>query len=247
MNSDSPDRLSDIETAWSLLHDAHARPVEIVGPAREKLIARYHKAVFGYLCGCTRDPIRAEDLSQEFWLKFLQGAFRHADPGTGSFRKYVKAALSHMVSRDAAGARRQGIQFQTGPPDIAEQSFVSEDDRAFQDRWQKAALNDAWDRLAADASGRGQYAALRLKADFPDRTDQDLAQQLTEHSGHDVSHEAFRKLLQRARERFAEIVYRVVAESLQDPTADRVSEELGELGLLRYCRSAVAKRSDRKE
>ena len=248
MNTDSPDRLSEIETAWGPIEDAHAGRIDLVEPAREKLLARYRKAVFGYLCGCTRDPDRAEDLSQEFWLKFLQGAFRHADPGTGSFRKYVKAALSHMVSRDDAKRRRAGAALDTDPPDVAAPPSFDEDGRAFQERWQQAVLNDCWERLVkGELPGSVPLCAvLRAKAEFPDRPDQELAGVVAERTGRPISHANFRKILQRAREQFAELVYQVVAESLRDPTSDRIADELAQLGLLRYCRSAVAKRSDMK-
>ena len=240
MPTDTPDRLSQIETAWTLLRVAQAGSADEARPAREKLLARYQGAVFAYLCGCVRDPEVARELFQEFWLRFLEGAFRNADPEVGSFRKYVKVALSRMAARHAG---RAGRAHRPLVADVADPTPGSADDAVFRGQWQQAVLAGAWEALAREESGAVQYAALRLKAECPDRPDAELAVALGERTSRPVSHDNFRKILQRARERFAESVYTLVAESLSDPSPDRVAEELGELELLRYCRSAVAKRS----
>lgn len=242
MTPDTPSRLSEIETAWDLLEEAQAVSPDDARKARDRLHVRYHKAVFSYLCGCLRDPDAAQDLAQDFWVKFLEGAFKHAAPQNGSFRQYVKAALSHMATRYATRIRRGAGELLTDPPD--QTPSFAEDDEAFSEKWRRAVLNEAWERLARDgAASPAQHAALKLKAEFPKETDQILAQLLSERTGQALSHDAFRKLLQRARERFAELVYQIVAESLRAPSPDRIAEELGDLGLLRYCRSVVAERS----
>lgn len=242
MTPDSPSRLSEIETAWDLLQEAQAAAPDTARKARNRLHVRYQKAVFSYLCGCLRDEHAAQDLAQDFWVKFLQGAFRHADPQTGSFRQYVKAALSHMATRYITRIRRSAGELLTDPPD--QTPSFEEDSEAFTEKWRQAVLNDAWDRLGADGdAGRGQYHALKLKAEFPQRPDHELALLMSERAGLVLSHDAFRKLLQRARTRFAETVYQVVAESVRNPTPDRVAEELEAVGLLRYCRTTVAERT----
>ena len=79
---------------------------------------------------------------------------------------------------------------------------------------------------------------------IPMKCNRKLAKEVEARTGQTVSYANFRKTLQRARGRFAQLVYQVVAESLRDPSPDRIAEELAELGLLRYCRSAVAKRGN---
>jgi DNA-directed RNA polymerase specialized sigma24 family protein len=67
--------------------------------------------------GAVRNPDTAGDLAQEFALRFLRGAFRHADPGRGRFRDYMKTALIHLVNdyRSARSASSRPL-----PPDTAD-------------------------------------------------------------------------------------------------------------------------------
>jgi hypothetical protein len=51
-----------------------------------------------------------------------------------------------------------------------------------------------------------------------------------------------RKTLQRARQRFAELLFEEVASSLESRELDDVEEELIDLELLPYCRSALPRR-----
>lgn len=54
-----------------------------------------------------------------------------------------------------------------------------------------------------------------------------------------LSAAGIRQLLHRAREKFADSLLQQVAQSLDEPTADRIEEELCELTLLEYCRPAL--------
>src|SRR5262245_13295009 len=91
-------RLGEISTMWTILQQAHDRSEELATAAQAKLVQRYFGAVYHYLLGAVRDTDVAAELTQEFVLRFLQGRFRHADPGRGRFRDYLKTALIHMVN-----------------------------------------------------------------------------------------------------------------------------------------------------
>ena len=89
--------LSEMATLWSLVRRAHHGPAETAGSARQQLLQQYSEAVFRYLRGALRNEDAAEELSQEFALRFLRGDFHRADPGRGRFRAYVKTALFRLV------------------------------------------------------------------------------------------------------------------------------------------------------
>jgi DNA-directed RNA polymerase specialized sigma24 family protein len=101
-------RLSRIETQWTLVAQAHAGG----GGARDAqaaLLPRYCPAVFRYLCEVARDAAVAEELCQEFALRFVRGDFRHAKPEKGRFRDYVKVAVVHLAGEfRRRTARRAG-------------------------------------------------------------------------------------------------------------------------------------------
>jgi len=79
-------RLSRISTRWSVLRQAHQGPEDAAAAARQELMQRYCGAVYRYLLSAVRDPHTAEDLTQEFALRFVGGHFHRADPSRGRFR-----------------------------------------------------------------------------------------------------------------------------------------------------------------
>src|SRR5262245_6817193 len=89
--------LSQIATQWTMLRQAHKGQEDEAMAARQVLMQRYCGAVFRYLMRAVRDVPTAEDLTQEFALRFIQGRFGQADPEHGRFRNYVKAALFRLV------------------------------------------------------------------------------------------------------------------------------------------------------
>src|SRR5581483_5349203 len=94
------DRLSQIATRWSLLLEARGGG-DASRAARGELLLRYHAPVYRYLRGLVRDEAAAEELCQEFALRFLRGDFRHADPARGRFRDYLRVALRHLAAERA--------------------------------------------------------------------------------------------------------------------------------------------------
>src|SRR3954463_9751725 len=103
---DAQQRLSRISTRWTLLVQAHGG-TRAVPVAQAALLLRYRAAVVRYLLGAVRDGDAAEELAQEFSLRFLRGAFCRASPERGRFRDYLRTALIHLVN-DFHRARQAG-------------------------------------------------------------------------------------------------------------------------------------------
>src|SRR4051812_41351821 len=93
---DVDSRISRINTQWDLLARAHPDQPD-AAEAQKALLRRYYGAVFRYLVACVGDSDVAEDLSQEFALRFVRGDFRRADPGRGRFRNFIKTSLQNLV------------------------------------------------------------------------------------------------------------------------------------------------------
>jgi RNA polymerase sigma-70 factor (ECF subfamily) len=235
------DRLSNISTSWTALRQAHAGEPDEAAAARTLLMERYGGAVRRYLRAALRDPHAADELTQEFALGLVSGALRHADPGRGRFRTYVKSALFHLVAKYR---RRQSRQPGPLAADAPEPAAPPEDgDRLFDEGWRAQLLDRAWQALAqAHSAG---YTVLRFRASHPEMPSAEMAGALAGHLGKPLTAEGVRQLLHRARDRFAELLLDTVAHSLDQPTAETLAEELGELRLLEYCRPALEKRGPR--
>jgi RNA polymerase sigma-70 factor (ECF subfamily) len=77
---------------------------------------------------------------------------------------------------------------------------------------------------------------LRLAIKSPQENSAQLAAQLSERLGRSVRPEAFRQQLSRARRRFARLVLEEVRRTLEEPSPERLIEELTEVGLMAYVR-----------
>lgn len=231
------ERLSQIATRWSLLLQAGAADDDIRRTAQAELLLRYYAPVYRYLRGMVRDEARAEELCQEFALRFLRGDFRHADPCRGRFRNYLKAALQHMAGERARG-RPDPLPLRGDYAGAASDPPANEAER-FHDLWRKELLNRAWSALEglSAAAGDRLYEVLRLKSDDPSRTAAALAEELTRRHERVVTAGGVRQTLHRARAKFAGLLRAEVAASVPTDDPTEVDAELAELGLLVYCTS----------
>src|SRR5438552_1019342 len=109
---DDHDHLSQITTRWSLLLKAN-RPESADRSAQAELLVRYARPVFRYLRRLVGDPDAAQDLCQEFAVRFLRGDFRHVRPERGRFRDYLKTALYRLAGdyRRRRQARGRDVEF----------------------------------------------------------------------------------------------------------------------------------------
>jgi DNA-directed RNA polymerase specialized sigma24 family protein len=236
---DQDDRLSRIATRWTAVFRAHGDAPTQAEAARQRLMLQYSGAAYRYLLGAVRDPDVAADLCQEFAVRFLRGDFRRADPGRGRFRDYLKRALSHLVTDHFRARQAAPAALAPDAPDPAADATVEPD---FAAGWRADVLDQTWKALQDE--NPTFHATLLLRIENPDLQSPQMAERLTAELGKPMTPENVRKTLQRAQAKFADLLLDRVAESLDDPTAD-LEAELRELDLLKYCRSALARRHGR--
>lgn len=232
--------LGDIATHWTVVRQAHQGGGASVDRAKEELMERYGGAVYRYLLGALRDGHAADDLFQEFALRFLRGDFRNADPQRGRFRDFVKTALYHLIV-DHQNRRRRG------PAPLPAQELADPDkpdlyysEQEFLASWRAEVLGRTWQAL--DEAGQPFFDVLRLRAEEPDLSSAAMAERLSVRQGRPLTAEWVRQNLKRARERFANLLLDELARSLDDPSHARLEEELIDLGLLGYCQDALRRR-----
>jgi RNA polymerase sigma-70 factor (ECF subfamily) len=241
--SSKPDRLSRISTFWSMVRAAQQGAPAAASDAQVKLLQRYSRPVRRYLLGALRDPDAAEELYQEFFLRFVRGDFKNASPERGRFRDFVKTVLFHLI---VDHQRRQRSNPQPLDANVPEPTAAPalDPEHEFAERWRHELLRRAWAALAEAErqTGRPLHTVLRLKIDHPKLSSAELAEQFAARLGKPVTIDSLRQALHRARERFADLLLAEVAHSLQHPSRDKLEQELLELRLLVYCQPALKRR-----
>lgn len=244
------DRLSRIQTEWTLVRQAHDGPADVVRAAQQKLLDRYGSAVQRYLRAVVRSGDSAEDLFQEFACRLIKGDLHGADPQRGKFRSFVKGVLFHLVADHHNRQKRQPAAMPQGAPEPAvSPPSLADFDREFVQTWREELLARCWAKLqdSEASSGKPFYAVLRFRAEHPKLSSQEMAEGLSRELGKPLTAAGVRQTLHRARDKFADLVLDEVLQSLDKPTPEQVQDELAELGLLDYCRPALEKKTSPKE
>lgn len=238
--------LSQISTAWTVFRQAHVGPGGVASEAQGRLLQRYGAAIYRYLLGALRNQDAADELFQEFALRFVRGDFHRADPERGRFRDFLKTSLFHLIV-DAQRRSKGGPQPLPGEgaePAAPQLDPTEEEDLQFLTIWRAELLDRAWDALAEFERQTGQpvHTVLRFRAENPTVRSPQMAEQLAGRIGRSVTADWIRKRLFLARERFADLLLEEVAQSLANPSAEELELELIDLGLLEHCRTALARR-----
>jgi RNA polymerase sigma-70 factor (ECF subfamily) len=240
------ERLSGIKTHWTAMFKAHQRSGDAKSAAQQELLLRYYGAVYRYLLGTVRDATAAEELTQEFAVRFLRGDFHRANPGRGRFRDFLKTALRHLAHDYWRKKEKAAAPLSSGSShNVPEATCDADDpDQPFLDKWREELLARAWEALEQlqDRTGQPYYAALRSKTEQPQVRSAQLATQLSDRMGKPYSETGVRQLLYRARNQFADLLVEEVARSLQSNDPAELEQELIDLDLLRYCQAALERR-----
>jgi RNA polymerase sigma factor (sigma-70 family) len=229
-----PATLSQINTSWTLLRQAHEGPPDVAARAHEVLAGRYQRAVTRYLerLGCT--PDLAAEVTQRFFLGLLRGELRGADPERGRFRALLKTAVRHLLSKERRAAGRRPLPVQPDADLLARvPALTDEEDESFDEAWRGELMARTWEALAR-ANPR-YYQILRLRAEQPRLPSHRMGEHLPATEEEPLSGAAVRKALERARDRFGVLLIEEVAHSVDPPTPERIAEELADLRLLKYC------------
>jgi RNA polymerase sigma-70 factor (ECF subfamily) len=237
-------QLSLIPTQWSLVARANHGTADEASAARQQLLERYTDAVHRYLRNVLRDPHAADEVFQEFALRLVRGKLRGADPNRGRFRYFVKGTLYHLIAdyrqekRDWPGPLPMRLAGLIAGPEALSA------DPLFEESWCDELLAHAWEALAALEARTGQplHVVLRFRADHPEMKSPEMAEALGARLGKPLTPAGVRQTLHRAREKFASLLLDEVIDSLENPQAVQIEEELAELGLLDYCRPALQQR-----
>lgn len=233
-------RLSRMETNWDLVRQAHAGSEG--AQALHQLLARYRAPVQNYLLAAVGEADAAEELLQEFAVRFMRGDFHRADPTRGRFRNYLKGAVINLVANHHR--KKKGLARQVPLPDDVSGDSDARLEQSLLLTAQQQILDRAWAALLKHERDRGvpYCKVLRLCTEQPELTSAQIASTLTAQLLPDKPYQEamIRKTLQRARERFAGFVIHEILLSIPVASAEALQEELADLGLLAHCQDYLA-------
>jgi RNA polymerase sigma-70 factor (ECF subfamily) len=251
MNEDAFNQhLSEITTQWTKVLKAaqgpdSSDPTASTLAAQRELLQQYGGAVSRYLLRMVHDPEVAADLAQDFALLFLVGKFRRVRPEQGRFRDYVKTVLINLVRHYYKQKKMQPRSLpHEDAGDLPVTPAQEELDREFLSSWREELLTRTWEALSQlqQQTGQAFYVVLRYRTEHPELNSEQMADQLFALLGKPFSSTSFRKMLHRARAKFADLLLAEVEHSLSDSSPERLAQELSDLDLLPYCRSALERR-----
>ncbi|WP_235963644.1 RNA polymerase sigma factor [Tautonia rosea] len=227
MSSDAiPERLTELPTDWHLVRTAHEEGPE-GREAMRHLIGRYHDAVERYLRLKLRDPNLADEVLQEFWIKLLNHKLAGADNTKGRFRDYLRTVLHRLIIDHFRGRKLQPLP----PGELPDPSIP---DGEFDRVWREAVIKRVLARLDTyeAQNPKNRYArVLNLRIKSPQASIEELTEQLAQSSREHLSPEAFRKTLQRAREKFVELLESELRDGITHPSQADIEAEIYDLGL----------------
>lgn len=247
-DSTPPQRLSQIQTLWTVICQAGGEgPTHVVSTAQEQMLLRYGKVVHKYLLGAVRDSDVADEISQEFALRFVRGDLRGADRNRGRFRDYLKGVLFHLIG-DYHRRRKKSPQELPVQVEPAVSPSDIEADGQFLENWRSELLNRTWKALAELERQTGQpfHTVLHFRAEHPQVHSEEMAETIGHQLGKPISAASVRQTLHRAREKFAEMLVDEVAQTLANPTLQDLEEELIDVNLLEYCRPALERLANQR-
>ncbi|MCO6045192.1 sigma-70 family RNA polymerase sigma factor [Aeoliella sp. ICT_H6.2] len=245
------DRLSQIDTMWSVVQQAHRQEATQFAAAQQQMLDRYGGAVRRYALAALRDPEAADEVFQEFALKFVRGDYGKADPTKGRFRSFLKTSLYHLIvdyQRKRVKQQKQAGPLMADTPDVAE-SYQAPDDEAFLTSWRDELLSRVWQELEKVelTTGKPYHTVLRMRVENPDVRSPELAEIVSRVLNKPMKAGAVRTSLHRAREKFGDLLIDEVAHSLSNATPESVEQELIELDLWQYCKPALERREESGE
>ncbi len=242
---ESEPRLSQMSTHWTAVLEAHSGAPDQVSPAVSRLMCRYAGAVHRYFLSAVKNPDEAQELDQEFAVRFLRGDFRRSHPDRGRFRDYVKRAVQNMITDHFR--QKKSSRSRTAPmiePAVADPA-LERFDREFLASWRKDLLDRSWSALEEleKTSGQPYHTVLRFHVEHPELPSAKAAENLSRRLGRSLTGGAVRQAMMRSRQKFVDFLVGEVLQSMDHPSQDELEEELGDLKLLEYCRPFLKRRA----
>ena len=213
-------------TAWSLVRAAQTGDEQHHLEAVNRFAAAYWRPVFFFLRAKGHAADRAEDLTQEFFLRFLERAWiRRADPERGRFRTFLLTILTRFLSDRGPKRAPKQDRFEQGLVSIS--ALVGPDERKFEPpedetpenifmkHWAQAVIDNVRRRLQVWCEGKGRpdWHRIFTAKHFPPAGGRGLTQQALA-AEFNATRDQVRYALEQVESLFVEFLHAEVADQV---------------------------------
>lgn len=200
-----------------------------------RFVRRYGTAIRAYLQALIPNPYDADEVEQDLLLQVVERGFPDGMGRRGKFRYY----LMTVVRNAALGYFRKKSRRPISVADLSSIPAAQMADEAWDRSWRECVMKNAWLALRNHEqrnAGNLFHTVLRTSIKHDDEDSSMLAVRVSSATGQELSAEAFRKQLSRARRKFGELLIDEVARTMRHVTPEMLEEELASLDLLKYVR-----------
>jgi RNA polymerase sigma factor (sigma-70 family) len=230
-------------THWSVVLAAGGAVSPQSRAALERLCTAYWYPLYAYLRRCGHTPHDAQDLTQEFFARLLEGnSLENVSPEKGSFRSFLLAVLKHTRAkaheREHALKRGGGKEIISLDDAAAEEQFQREPASAlapehfFEKQWATALLERGLARLREEYTEAGKIALFQNLQHFLSNTTA-AGQYGAAAPELEMNANAIAVAVHRLRHRYRELIRLEIADTVATP--DDIEEEM------RFLRAALSR------
>jgi RNA polymerase sigma factor (sigma-70 family) len=215
-------------TRWTLIVAAGDPRRKDARSALVSLCEKYWYPLYAYLRRRGYAPDQAQDLTQEFFMRVLEGRYLdRADPEKGRFRSFILTSLKFFAAdeQDRQRAQKRGgtavVSFEFSSGESGEERYQREPghnetpDRIFERRWALSMLERVMDRLRDEFVQHGRPENFeRMKVFLLGQSEApyaDLAREMKTSEG------ALKVAIHRLRKRYRELLRQEIADTVADP------------------------------
>ena len=215
-------------TRWTLVVAAGDPRRKDARSALVSLCEKYWYPLYAYLRRRGYAPDQAQDLTQEFFMRVLEGRYLDkADPKKGRFRSFILTSLKFFAAdeQDRQRAQKRGgaaaVSFEFSSGESGEERYQREPghnetpDRIFERRWALSMLERVLDRLRDEFVQHGRPENFeRMKVFLLGQSEApyaDLAREMNTSEG------ALKVAIHRLRKRYRELLRQEIADTVADP------------------------------
>ena len=231
-----------VTTHWSVVLSAGGAPSAGSAQALEQLCRDYWFPLYAFIRREGHGPIEAQDLTQEFFTRLLQGNYlASVGPEKGRFRSFLLASLKHFLANEWDRQHRQkrggDALILSLDDDTAEARYLAEAtqgttaEKIYERRWAQTVVEKVLEQLRVEAGSpvkQQRFDVLKdCLVDDPEAASySDLASKLG------LTVNGVKSAVHRLRQRFRELFRQEIAQTVSN------SEEID--GEIRYLFSALA-------